>query len=611
MALISELYLCKNTKLFPGSEDSYYFASENARKTFFVGKSSNALHFTALSYIRETRAVRIPVNIETAEECDYMIFCNADYGNKWYYCFVGECRYINDATTEVSFIIDPVQTWLPTCTLSSCMISRRTLNSDNKWSNILNKEDFVTGSLYPTAQGALMSAINPDTSYGNEYVCIVSNAIIAPTGNTSQGHYKFYARFNDRYANNCGRGDNLIYYVFNKSILGSDSRVSQCLADLIAETVSGELFNDKYQVFSVMMIPELVLPPAALSALSGSTYALAAICPDSAAFDYLDTHAGTTFTYRYLWETFFTSVGVGSFTTANYTSTPKDITLKISWDTAKAGLFENYSPKNNKLYNSPYTKLRILNNMGEAMDLSPEYFGGFTRQPQDLSFYFKVYGFLSISPDLVLYPTDYLGSGSGVINPNYRLSIAPYPQLPHNENSFAEWLQQNNISNAIKGAQGLLQVGFGIAGAVGSGGAFAPQGVGMATAGVTGLMGLTQSFSQAKSNGISTNIPNNTGAVASGLNLHKFSWQLLSLRYYDANSCDDYMSKYGYAFNGFGIPTFTQRTKWDYVKAEGASFSNAPVPAQAQRDIINRLNSGLRLWHGDYLGDYSQNNAIA
>lgn len=611
MALISELYLCKNTKLFPGSEDSYYFATETARKNFFVSKSSNALHFTALSYVRETRAVRIPVNIETAEECDYMIFCNADYGNKWYYCFIDECRYINDATTEVSFIIDPVQTWLPSCTLSSCMINRRTLNSDTKWSNILNKEDFVTGSLYPTAQGNLMSAVSPDTSYANEYVCIVSNAVICPSGSSSGGHYTFYARFNDYYAQNCGRGDNLIYYIFNKSLLGTNSALSQAIADLIAETVSGTLFNDNYRVYSVMMIPELCIPAGAITALKASAYALAAVCPNTSAFDYLDTHVGDTFTYKSKWESFFTTAGVGSFTVASYSSTPKDMTLAISWDTAKVGIFENYSPKNNKLYNSPYTKLRILNNMGEAMDLSPEYFGGFTRQPQDLTFYFKVYGFLSISPDLVLYPMDYLGSGSATINPNYRMSIAPYPQLPHNENSFAEWLQQNNVANAIKGAQGLLQVGFGAAGAIASGGALAAPSVGMAISGATQLAGLTSSFSQAKANGISTNIPNNVGAVASGLNLHKFSWQLLSLRYYDANSCDDFMSKNGYAFNGFGIPSFTYRSKWDYVKAEGASFSNAPVPAQAQREIINRLNSGLRMWHGDYLGDYSQNNAIA
>ena len=607
MALISELYLCKNTKLFPGSEDSYYFATETARKNFFVGKSSNALHFTALSYIRETRAVRIPVNIETAEECDYMIFCNADYGNKWYYCFVDECRYINDATTEVSFIIDPVQTWLPSCTLSSCMVERNTLNTDTKWSAIQNIEDFVKGSMFPTAKGDLLTGVSPDTSYSNEYVCVVSNAIIGPSNYTATS---FKAKFNDRYGKNCGRGDNLIYYIFNTSVLTGNTAVSKCLANLVSEAVSGELWNDKYRVFNVCMVPELCLPTAIITAMKSSVNNIGIICPDTTILD--DTIGPGSDTIRGAWANFYSLNSIsGGITASAYITAPKDVTLALSWDNAKVGIFENYTPKNNKLYNAPYTKLRILNNMGEAMDLSPEYFGGFTRQPQDLTFYFKVYGFLSISPDLVLYPMDYLGSGSATINPNYRMSIAPYPQLPYNEDSFAQWLQQNNIANSIKGAQGLLQVGMGIAGIVASGGAATPVTAGMVASGAMSLASLGQSFGQAKSNGISTNIPNNSGAVASGLNLHKFSWQLLSLRYYDANSCDDYLSKYGYAFNGFGTPSFTKRSKWDYVKTNGASFSSAPVPAAAQKQILERLNSGLRMWHGDYLGDYNQNNAIA
>lgn len=609
MALTSEVYLCKNTKLFPGSEDSYYFASETARKNFFVGKSSNALHFTGLSFIRENRPIRLNVNYETAEECDYLIFCNSAYTSKWIYCFITGVTYVNDNVTDITFMVDPIQTWLPSCTLSNCMVERDTLNTDTKWSAIQNIEDFVKGSMFPTAKGDLMSAISPDISYSNEYVCVVSNAIVAPTGSEVEGRNSFYATFNDKYANNCGRGDNLIYYVFNKSILGTNNAISKLMADLVAETTSGTLFASKYRVFSVMMIPQLCLPTAIISALNASQYAIGAICPDTASFDEVNSHSGVS--YRTSWAGVLNSLGIGSFTTANYTSTPKDQTLAISWSTASAGIFENYTAKNNKLFNAPYTKLRILNNMGEAMDLSPEYFGGFTRQPQDLTFYFKVFGFLSISPDLVLFPMDYLGSGSATINPNYRISIAPYPQLPHNEDSFSEWLQQNNISNSIKGAQGLLQVGFGVAGALGSGGALAGPSIGMAAAGITQLTGLASSVHQAKVNGISTNIPNNSGAVASGLNLHKFSWQLLSLRYYDANSCDDYLSKYGYAFNGFKTPSFTKRTKWDYVKTSGAGFSSAPVPAPAQAQILDRLNAGLRLWKGDYLGNYNQTNAIA
>jgi hypothetical protein len=128
--------------------------------------------------------------------------------------------------------------------------------------------------------------------------------------------------------------------------------------------------------------------------------------------------------------------------------------------------------------------------------------------------------------------------------------------------------------------------------------------------GAASLASLGVDIGRAKSEGISTNIPSNSGATATGMGLHKFSWQLLSMRYFDANSCDDYMSKEGYAFLGFGVPAFTYRTSWDYVKTNGASFASAPIPTDAQRDIIAKLDAGLRLWKGNYLGDYSRSNAI-
>lgn len=606
MALTTEVYLCKNTKLFPGCTDNYYFSSESARKSFFQGKSASGLHFTALSYQRETRAMRLPIALMHAEECDYLMFNNPAYKNKWIYAFIEKCIYINDEVTEVRFIVDPVQTWLPSCTLGKSFIERCHTATDPTFSRKYLQEDYVKGELYPYANGYLHDS--SDKVYDKEYLCIVTNALVYPSDETpAYSGFNWAAAWPKDYGNNCGVSDNLFYYIFDPAGLANDG-LAYVLTHMIQATVDGSLFTAGYKTINVMMVPELCLNSVMRAKLEANPTSGICVCP-KAAFFAEEWSIGIS--YMKAWENCYNYTSVirdsipGDFSAFTYVSAPIEQELKVSWTEASTGIFGGFTPQNYKMYMSPYAVLRVSNNMGEGEDLRIQNFDGMNDGLNpDLNFKFKAYGYLSVEPDVILFPLNFLNSGAGKINPNYALKLSKFPSLPYNVDAFAQWRQQSHITTSLTGAQGLLNLGLMVAGGpVGAAGAV--QGVAGAVAGAGNFI---QSASNAYAHGISTNVPNNSGAVASGLKLHKFRWELLSLRKEQAEGVDGYFNLFGYERNVFEVPSFTVRSSYCYVQAD-VTFTSAPVPADMQRELKSIFLNGLRLWHGNYLGDYTRSNA--
>lgn len=613
MALATEVYLCKNTKLYPGCVDNYYFATENERKSFFMGKSSGALHFSALSYIRETRSLKLQCPLLAAEECDYLMFNNPEYESKWIYAFIEKCIYLNDEVTEVRFIVDPVQTWLPSCTMGKSFLERSHTAKDTQFNKDNLQEDYCQGELFPYATGFLKDS--NEVMHDKEYLCIVTNALVYPANETpAYSGYNWAAAWPKNYGKNCGSSDNLFYYIFNPQGILDNDGLAYVVTHLIQNTVSGSLFEAGFETLNVMMVPELCLSSVVRAKLEADTTNGVCICPDASYFND-EFQIGVSYIeawgYCYAYSSAIRSAITGDFSAFTYTAAPPQTKLILSWTEAQTGIFGGYTPNNYKLYNSPYTVLRISNNMGEGEDLRIQNFDGFNDSlSPDLNFKFMAYGFLGMDPDVILYPLNFLNSGVDTINPNYALKLSKFPSLPYNKDTFAEWRQQSHITTSLTGAQGLMSLGLMAAG-IPAGGALGLKEIGAIASGISGAAGELgrgiQSASNAYKDGISTNVPNNTGIVATGLGLHKFRWELLSLRKEQAEGVDGFLSLYGYKRNMLEVPDFSTRYSWNYVQGD-LNLASAPVPADAQKELRNIFSRGLRLWHGNYLGDYTRSN---
>lgn len=102
--------LLKDVPLDNTYRNTIYFAYVENQTSYFSGKTKYT--FAAQSYQRVQKGtLRIGRKADDLYDCNYLMFQNTAYGNKWFYAFVTGIEYVNNETSEVSFEIDVMQTW--------------------------------------------------------------------------------------------------------------------------------------------------------------------------------------------------------------------------------------------------------------------------------------------------------------------------------------------------------------------------------------------------------------------------------------------------------------------------------------------------------------------
>ena len=129
MTPTSNIYLCANTNLnLRGTDyDTIYFATESAKRTWFASKTVRTLNDQMYTRIGNNTAgstlggeqysiigrntIKVMLPFGQVNTCDYLYFVNPSYENKYYYCFITDIRYVNDATTEIEYVEDIFMSW--------------------------------------------------------------------------------------------------------------------------------------------------------------------------------------------------------------------------------------------------------------------------------------------------------------------------------------------------------------------------------------------------------------------------------------------------------------------------------------------------------------------
>ena len=104
-----------------------WFDTAAERDAYFDGKVIYT--FTDMKFIREHRAVKVALNVETLEAANYMRFKNADYNGIWMYCFIDRVEYINPNTSYIYFSLDAWQTYFSNVEIRDCDIAREHIAS--------------------------------------------------------------------------------------------------------------------------------------------------------------------------------------------------------------------------------------------------------------------------------------------------------------------------------------------------------------------------------------------------------------------------------------------------------------------------------------------------
>lgn len=149
------VHLC-NVPISPAQKHQLSFGSTAAQYNYFIGR--RVVTYENFSFQRKDEVIRIPANVESLGAVNYCFYQNANFGSKWFYCFVTEKRYINDNCTELKIKTDVFQTYQFDFHFGGCYVERQHTQYDNlgEWNEPepFNVETFPIGEQQLSHNGA-------------------------------------------------------------------------------------------------------------------------------------------------------------------------------------------------------------------------------------------------------------------------------------------------------------------------------------------------------------------------------------------------------------------------------------------------------------------------
>ena len=143
----TDIYLLENVPLDNDYKNTIWFDNPTQQANYFMGKAVQ--RFNNQSYQRVGNGVlRVQVLADNVYTCNYLMFKNTLFGNKWFYGFIVGVEYINNAVTEITYQIDVMQTWHFNYTLGKCFVIREHTATDGFYEHTipegLNVNYYVT-----------------------------------------------------------------------------------------------------------------------------------------------------------------------------------------------------------------------------------------------------------------------------------------------------------------------------------------------------------------------------------------------------------------------------------------------------------------------------------
>lgn len=180
----TNIRLLKGVNLDNSYEHTIYFADETSQRNYFISKTKHNL--TGQTFQRTGRnTARLQLNIGDCYDCNYMMFQNSAFSNKWFYAFVSTPEYINNEVTEITFEIDVMQTWLFNYRLGQCYIERQHTTTDAIGGNIV-PEPVALGEYVFNSYAELTYSNPPNSAYLRTLAVII--AIVDVRGTASDGN---------------------------------------------------------------------------------------------------------------------------------------------------------------------------------------------------------------------------------------------------------------------------------------------------------------------------------------------------------------------------------------------------------------------------------------
>ena len=114
-----------------------YFESVEAQTEYFLSRP--AIGGVNFSYQRKDGYIAYPRIYDSLIGYNYVMYKNSAYGNKWFYAFITDMKYVNDERTDIYIETDVIQTWWKQYVVKPSFIEREHVKNDAVGENILDE----------------------------------------------------------------------------------------------------------------------------------------------------------------------------------------------------------------------------------------------------------------------------------------------------------------------------------------------------------------------------------------------------------------------------------------------------------------------------------------
>lgn len=569
------------------------FPSRQAQADYFMSCMNQWFNNGTYTYVRMNNAIKVGFNAEHLYTFDYVMYQNANYGDKWFYAFITEVNYVNENTTELVLELDVMQTWYFDYQLVEGFVEREHVNDDSLDANLIPEPEM---SFNLVAQDKWT-----DGDFNDRLAVIQTNAV--PIYETVQGEsgnvYNTVATSarplaGGIYSNIFNGAMYFAFHPWDFTPGGADEDNVRIFLTEINRVGSAD------SISNIFLFPEAYLAGAHPD--GGS--------PSSAA-------AGGNRFGGYAVET-------GKAPIQKFHPMYRPTTL------------DGYTPRNNKLFTYPYCFARAEDNAGHYMDWKWELWQA---QPGGR---YQVMCTVPFDADATAFVVPVVYDGEQM-NMEWTLAFPCTSKASWTYSAYQTWSAQNALNNnlsalasaamiAIPAARGIgvaakalgagvkamrvpatqaiKGLGSSLVNKAGSMGMQAIGGAGIAsmTAGALGLGNLAGNIYKM------SKVPD---AVKGGTNgnslwgIHRMGYNLKSMCIQSnfAKIVDDFFDMYGYAVEEVKIPNREGRPAWNYVKMQN-SCHRGNVPASDMEKINDIYDAGVTFWHTPDIGNYSLYNGV-
>lgn len=580
------LYILKNVPLDPDYEKTLYFDDEQTQYDYFKSKRDTTLSWENRQYQKVGKGtLRVKALADKLYDCNYLMFQNRKYitGNKWFYAFIREVRYINDDTSEIVYTLDVMQTWLFQYkdNMEECYVEREHTVSDERYEHLVPEDVGIAGGKQITYETGVYNPAKAGSLVPAKWAIAV---ICTDFWKTSLINHPVKYSENE-------------YYITPQDIY---------TVDTLSAPYCGCNTTDYDKAKSGLPQPPYVIN-GVITPMFVYTFSSEQIKNSPALRDILVYDSPTTVIGKYQFDASFTNfirtMNKESIISAFYYPEKNGVALsdlssplqnEVSTSVSNASFFfpyahkeQSYQAKNKKMLCYPYSYLQVVNNEGATRDYQFELFKdeGYIK--------FDTSEVVLLNPEFRITPKNYADNIEEPLS--LSLSITQFPELAFTINAYQQYLINNGNKLAASFISDAINTGLAVAGGV-TGASSPVSSAKSAFGSISGVMDKLASLEDKKNRASTVVGAVNTPSINFALDQIRFEFRTMRINGEMAKIIDEYFTRYGYKCMEIKKPNLKARPYFTYTKTIQCEI-NASIPQDDLENIKSVFNMGTTFWY--------------